>query len=229
MSHKKMILIMSSALVIGLLTSCGTGAKTNGSSEGIKTENPKENEIAANFLSNIETKEDKHSIIIKYKVKNISGKVQKLTFSSGLEADFIVYNQAGKKVKQYSDDVMSTQVMKEILLENNQEISKEFTISDFTNGHYKIEVFLTAKEEEAKAVTDLIVKNSFSKGSGELVGLIDNHTVEIDIDGIKTAFQLTEEAQQQYKSLKEGAHVSFVYKENEHEQKVIEKFEVDSK
>lgn len=54
---------------------------------------------------------------------------------------------------------MSTQVIKEVIFKNNQEITKDFIISDLPDGHYKIEVFLTAIELEAKAVSDLIIKN----------------------------------------------------------------------
>lgn len=210
MRMKKLIYIMSTALLIGLLTGCGSGSETKGSAEGSKTEKPNqnekehENEVAAKFHATIETKEENGTMIINYKVKNLSGKTQKLTFPSGLEADYIVYDQEGKKIKQYSDEVMSTQAIKELELENNQEITKEFKISELANGTYKIEVFLTAKEEEAKVVTDLIVKKSYSKGTGVLVGQMDPHTIEIDIEGKKVAFQLTEEAQKQLPSLTEG-------------------------
>jgi asparagine N-glycosylation enzyme membrane subunit Stt3 len=229
-----MIYILSTVLVIGLLAGCGTGSDTKGSADGSTTEKseqngkptekPDENEIAAKFHTTIETKEENEKIIIIYRVKNLSGKTQKLTFPSGLEADYIVYDQDGKKIKQYSDDVMSTQAIKELMLENNQEITKEFTISELPIGNYKIEVFLTAKEEEARVVTDLIVKNSLSKGTGVLVGQMDPHSIEVDINGKTVAFQLSEEAQQQYPSLKEGGQISFLYKENKSGQKTIEKF-----
>jgi hypothetical protein len=238
MRIKKLIYIISATLVIGLLTGCGTGSETKGSAEGSKVEKPNqnekenenenENEIAAKFHATIETKEENGTVIINYKVKNLSGKTQKLTFPSGLEADYIVYDQEGKKIKQFSDDVMSTQAIKELELETNQEITKEFTISDFANGNYKIEVFLTAKEEEAKVVTDLIVKKSYSKGTGMLVGQMDPHTIEIDIDGKQVAFQLTEEAQKQYPLLTEGKQVTFLYKENDSGQKTIEKFVLET-
>src|SRR3954468_7018559 len=119
---KKMILV----LVVGLLTACGTGNNTNGGSDGGKSENqteyPKQNEIAAKLLPSIETKEETNSMTINYKVKNLSGEPQKLSFSSGLQADFIVYDETGKKVKQYSEEVMSTQATNEVTLESNQEI-----------------------------------------------------------------------------------------------------------
>jgi hypothetical protein len=222
--NNKLFFIISLALMIVLLAGCGTGDTTKGSAEGTKIELPKQNEIVTKFHATIETKAVNDKMIIKYKVKNLSGKPQNLTFTSGLEADYIVYDLKGKKVKQYSEEVMSTQAIKEIELANNQEITKEFTISDLPNGQYRIEVFLTAKEEEAKVVTDLIVKNSFSKGTGVLAGQMDPHTIEIDMEGKKVAFQLTEDAIKQLSSLKEGDQVSFLYKENETGQKLIQKF-----
>jgi hypothetical protein len=222
--NNKLFFIISLALMIVLLAGCGTGDTTKGSAEGTKIELPKQNEIVTKFHATIETKAVNDKMIIKYKVKNLSGKPQNLTFTSGLEADYIVYDLKGKKVKQYSEEVMSTQAIKEIELANNQEITKEFTISDLPNGQYRIEVFLTAKEEEAKVVTDLIVNNSFSKGTGVLAGQMDPHTIEIDMEGKKVAFQLTEDAIKQLSSLKEGDQVSFLYKENETGQKLIQKF-----
>jgi Cu/Ag efflux protein CusF len=228
MRNKKWFFVLGTALVFGLLTGCGSGANTNGGSEENKTESPKKDSIAANFLTFIETKEENNSIIVNYKVKNISGNSRTLTFSSGLQADYIVYDQEGKKVKQYSDKAMSTQAIKEITLGNNQEIENGFTITDLINGQYKIEVFLTAAEEEAKVVTDLVVENSlYSMGVGILNGQIDPHTIEMKIEGEIEAFQLTDEAIQQLSSLKEGEKVSFIFTENEI-QKTIERFVVDN-
>jgi hypothetical protein len=215
-------------LAAGLLGACGIGNNTNGNGEGVKkenpAENPKQNDIIAQFHPSIEIKEENNAVIINYKVKNLSGEPQKLSFPNGLQADFIVYDEKGLKVKQYSEEVMSTQAITEVTLENNQEIQNSFTISDLYNGRYRIEVFLTAEEEEAKMVTDLLVENSlYTKASGILVGQMDPHTVEVDVKGEKVAFQLTEEAIGQLPSLREGNEISFVYTENDI-QKTIEKF-----
>jgi hypothetical protein len=230
MVFKKMVMIV---LTAGLLCACGTGNNANGNGEGMKdenpTENPKQNEIAAQFHPSIEIKEGNNSIIINYKVKNLSGEPQKLSFPNGHQADFIVYDEKGLKVMQYSEEVMSTQAITEVTLENNQEIQNSFTISDLYNGSYRIEVFLTAGEEDAKVVTDLLVGNSsYKKASGILTGQMDPHTIEVDVKGEKVAFQLTEEAMGQLSSLKDGSEISFVYTENDI-QKTIEKFLLETK
>lgn len=221
----KMMMIV---LIVGLLSACGTENQTNDKNEVMKkkvaAENPKQNEIAAKVHPSIEIKEENNSTIINYKVKNLSGGPIKLYFPSGLQADYIVYDEEGKKVKQYSDEVMSTQAITEMTFDNNQEIQNSFTISDLYNGTYKIEVFLTAEEEQAKVVMDLLVEKSlFTKASGVFTGQIDPHSIEVDIKGEKVAFQLKEEAIQQLPFLTESSEISFVYTENEI-QKTIEKF-----
>lgn len=224
MPFKKMIIV----LLVGLLSACGTGNQTNGNNEVMKKkvadENPKQNEIAAKVHPSIEIKEENNSTIINYKVKNISGGPLKLSFQSGLQADYIVYDDEGKKLKQYSEEVMSTQAITEMTFDKNQEIQNSFTISDLYNGTYKIEVFLTAKEEPARVVMDLKVEKSlFTKAMGIYTGQIDPHSIEVDMKGEKVAFQLKEEAIQQLQYFKEGSEISFVYTENEI-QKSIEKF-----
>ncbi|MFJ5760709.1 BsuPI-related putative proteinase inhibitor [Neobacillus sp. NPDC093182] len=224
MPLKRMMIV----LLAGLLSACGTGNQTNGNGEVVKKENPidhpKQSEIAASVHPSIEIKEENNSTIINYKVKNISGSPLKLSFPSGLQADYIVYDEQGNKVKQYSEEVMSTQAITEMTFDNHQEIQNSFTITDLYNGTYTIEVFLTAKEEQARVVMDLKVEKSlFSKATGIFTGQIDPHSIEVDIKGEKVAFQLKEEAIQQLPFLKEGSEISFVYTENEI-QKSIEKF-----
>ncbi|MGX6444402.1 BsuPI-related putative proteinase inhibitor [Neobacillus sp. K501] len=226
MINKRWMFIISTLFVFGLLTGCGTEANSKGGSEEeVKEETPKQEE--EKFQTFIEMKEENNAVIVNYKVKNVSEESQKLTFSSGLKADFIIYDQQGNKVKQFSDEVSSTQAIQEVVLEKDQELENGFTISDLTNGQYKMEVFLTAKEEQAKVVKDLIVKESkYTKGSGEYVGRMDPHSIEIVVDGETTAFQLSEEAIQQITTIKEGSTVSFLYSDDGI-QKTIAKFIIE--
>jgi Cu/Ag efflux protein CusF len=229
MANKKIYFVISTAIVFGLLTGCGTRTQTNGTNSGTKTEYQKQEKVTAKFIPSLEIKEDSHDMTVKYAVKNISGKKQKLTFTNGLKADFVVYDQNGKKVKQYSEEVSATQATEEISLDNNKEIEQKFTISDLPNGQYKLEVFLTSKEEKAKSEAEFIVKNSlYTNGSGQYVGQMDPHTIEVNIDGNKTAFQLSDEAIKQLTSIKEGDQISFIYSEKESGQKTIERFFIKS-
>jgi len=232
MKNKRMFFVLSSILVVGILNGCGAGTNTvintDGKHGGVEPDLPKQEDVVAELHSSIETKEENNSVIVTYKVKNISGKLKELTFPSGLKADYIVYDLKGTKVKQYSDEVSSTQAIIEVALENNEEINTEFNISDLTNGQYKIEVFLTANEEEAKVVMDLHVKDSLNfQGSGELLGQIDPHSIELLFEGKEEAFQLSERAMQEYSLLIEGTRVSFIFTESDIGQKTIEKFLIE--
>jgi hypothetical protein len=222
MKSKKMLYVISTVLVAGLLTGCGTGANTSGSTGGTKTED--QEKIIAKFHPTIETKEENDTVIVNFKVKNTSGERQKLTFSTGLKADYIIYDENGRKIKQYSEDAMSTQALQEITLEDNQDIENGFTISDLYNGRFTIEVFLTAVEEDVRVTTDLIIEKSiYNKGKGQLIGQIDPHSIELDIEGEKVAYQLSEEAIEQLTLLNEGDTVEFIFTENDI-QKTIDSF-----
>lgn len=239
MLNKKLLRLLSSALLIGMLAGCGTSGSTkdnvkenaSGSSDTVKTETPSktetsnQNEIAAKLQASVETKEEKTDVVVTYKVKNLSGESKKLTFPSGLEADYVLYDQNGQVLKKYSDEVSSTQAVKEETIENNQEMVKEFKIPGLLNGHYKIEVFLTANEEDVKATKEFAVANSaYKQGQGELVGLMDPHSIEVKENGESVAYQLSQNAQQKISNYQDGTQISFIYIENEYEQKVIETF-----
>lgn len=227
MLNKKILWAAGSLLVFGLLTGCGTASNTNEKSGGAKVEAPKKNEEAAKLAATFETTEQNNSLIIHYTVKNTSEESQKLTFSDGLKADYILYDGQGKKLRQFSDSAIATQAIEEVTLGKDEEFSRDFTIEDVYNGEYILEVFLTAKEEQAKVSKNVVVKQSAAKVSGEYIGQIDPHTVELKVDGEETAYQLSDAAMQQIPSFKKGDQVTIVYKANENNQLVIEKFLVE--
>ncbi|MCM3768705.1 BsuPI-related putative proteinase inhibitor [Neobacillus niacini] len=224
MNNKKWLWAAGSVLVFGLLTGCGTASNTNENRSGAKAEAPKKSEVTAKVSSTFETIEENNSIKVNYLVKNTSGETQNLSFTNGLKVDFILYDDQGKKLRQLSDEVVSTQALEEVTLGKDEEFSKEFIIEDVYNGKYILEVFLTAKEEEAKVSRHITVEKSLTKASGAYIGQIDPHTVELKVDGTETAYQLSEEAANQIASFKKDAQVTFVYKENDKGQKVIDKF-----
>lgn len=182
MVNMKMRFVVSSALIFGLITGCGTtGTSTNGGSAEVKVEDRQQEEVETNFHTSIETKEENDIQIVNYKVKNISGEKQTLTFSSGLQVDYIVYDKEGNKVKQYSDEILSTQAIEEVNLENDDEIQQEFMISDLEIGEYVIEVFLTAKEDQAKVLMDLIVENTSKEFQGQTETItLSKSVLEVD-------------------------------------------------
>ncbi|MFS0863783.1 BsuPI-related putative proteinase inhibitor [Fredinandcohnia sp. 179-A 10B2 NHS] len=207
--RNKWNLVVGSAFVFALLTGCGTGASTD-KTQGAET--AEKAEVKANFHTSIETKEEGNSVFVTYKFKNTSGKSQKLTIPSGLQVDYILYDKEGKKLRQYSNEVVSTQAIEELVLKNDEEIIQEFQIDGLEKGEYVLEVFLRADEDPGLVKTDIIINESlYTEGSGVLVGQIDPHSVEIKMNGTASAFQLSDEAIQQLSSLEDGDTISFVY------------------
>jgi hypothetical protein len=234
MANKKWHFVIFTAFLFVLLTGCGLGANSsnNNRNEENQDETPKQEKAAATLETSVASTGVNNDTILHYKTKNVSGKTINLTFPSGLKVDYIIYDEQEKKVKQYSDDVMATQAIVKVALENGEEITQDFTISDLPNGKYVVEIFLTANEEKAKGFMDLLIENApFLNGSGELSGQMDPHTVEIMVDGEPTAFQLSEDAQLQLPLLNEGETVSYLYTEKviegELKQKTIEKFVIE--
>jgi hypothetical protein len=227
MLNKKWLIAAGSLLVFGLLTGCGTASNSNEKSNGAKAEAPKQDEATAKFAATFETSEQNNSLNVRYTVKNTSEESQKLSFSDGLKVDYILYDGQGKKLRQFSDSAIVTQAIEEVTLGKDKEFSRDFTIEDVYNGEYILEVFLTAKEEQAKVSRHVLIKQSAAKVSGEYIGQADPHTVELKVNGKETAYQLSDEAMQQIPSFKKGDQVTVVYKSNENNQMVIEKFLVE--
>ncbi|MED3623456.1 BsuPI-related putative proteinase inhibitor [Neobacillus thermocopriae] len=145
------------AILIGILSSCGLEENSSGRSRQENIENHQNNHRSEKWKASIETKVRTNGVKVDYRVTNISGQPQKLTFQNGLQVDYILYDGTGNKIKQLSKEVLSTQAIQEEYLKNDEEFAQEFMISNLSNGHYKLEVFLTAKEEKAKVVTDFMI------------------------------------------------------------------------
>ncbi|MCM3570394.1 BsuPI-related putative proteinase inhibitor [Neobacillus mesonae] len=226
MLNNRFFYLIFSVVIIGMLSGCGSSDDDHLNSDSVTPKNSAGNSIAAKFHPTLDIKEEEKDVIVKYNVKNLSGASKKLSFSNGLEADFVLYDQNGHILKRHSQNVLSSQALKEMTLKNNQVIEKVFKIPGLVNGDYKIEVFLLANEEQAKVVTEFKVEHSiYTKGHGKLTGLMDPHTIEVNQDGEAVAYQLSTQAREEVTSLKDGIIVSFIYSENGNGQKVIQWFE----
>jgi hypothetical protein len=220
MLKKSYIQIIGSALTIALISGCGTVEGTTQGNQPIEHQV----EVHTIFKTYIGAGEENNQVKVVYKVENISNEDQLLTFTSGLQADVIVYDTEGNKVYQYSDEFMSTQAMEELAMKPKDVLEKEFIFSGLQNGKYVVEAFLTAKEEQAKVMMDLIVENSFSKTAGTLIGVIDPQSVEIEVDGKTSAYQLSDAAKSQIQFIHDGTNVEFLFSVNDNEQQVIQDF-----
>ncbi|MGO4889075.1 BsuPI-related putative proteinase inhibitor [Anaerobacillus sp. MEB173] len=225
-------LLLSSLVAAGLLVGCGT-SDTNSEPEVIDEGNEVEKEQGTDeeaaeveLVSHVDiTNEEDGTVKVVYSVSNETDKEVELVFSSSLQADYIVYDEEGQKVAQYSDDAAFSMALQEHTLQPSEGLVNEFEIEGLPNGNYTIDLFLNLVEGEAVTTEAFTVENSiYYKGVGLYVGQADPHTIEVELDGIPTAFQLTEHAQEQLVELEEGSEITFIYTDTEIEQKTIERF-----
>jgi hypothetical protein len=92
-----------------------------------------------------------------FTVKNQTERPQKVTFTSGKKYDYILYRN-GKKVKQFSEGKVFTQVYQEQVLKQAEELSFTETVTNLEKGHYKIVFWLADRNwPNAKAGAEFAV------------------------------------------------------------------------
>jgi hypothetical protein len=106
------------------------------------------------------TSREDGSVKIVYTVKNQTPRELDLVFRSGLRADYIIYDEKGNKVSQYSDDKRFTADIKHIPLKQGEEFVNEFLIEGLPNGSYSIKLFLNVPEHRAEITKEFKVENS---------------------------------------------------------------------
>ncbi|MHC0038266.1 BsuPI-related putative proteinase inhibitor [Pseudoneobacillus sp. C159] len=223
--NKIPFMILSSVMIASLLAGCGANQKTNGAADQGNNA-PVEEKVGVEeaILGNVKVSEENGKIHIRYEAKNISKQTQNLTFQSGMKVDYILYDQEGKEVDRYSKNAIATMALEEVALDAQEAISEEFVIDNLPNGHYSMEVFLNEKDQNGKEVVSFDVTESiYNRVVGTLTGRIDLHSVEIMMDGVPKAFQLTDFAQEQLMTLEDGVEVEFIYTDTGIEQATIEK------
>ncbi|MFE7060666.1 BsuPI-related putative proteinase inhibitor [Sutcliffiella sp. NPDC057660] len=90
-----------------------------------------------------------------FTVENDTGKDAEITFSSGQEYDYIVYDSEGKLVKRLSEGMMYTQAIKEEVIAPGETVSYsasyEEVSSGLAKGEYSIEFVFTEQNFQASA------------------------------------------------------------------------------
>ncbi|WP_078378858.1 BsuPI-related putative proteinase inhibitor [Sutcliffiella halmapala] len=90
-----------------------------------------------------------------FTVENNLGKDAEITFSSGQEYDYMVFDSNGKMVKKLSEDMMYTQAIKEVVLASGEKFtysaSYEEVASGLATGEYTIEFVFADKNFQASA------------------------------------------------------------------------------
>lgn len=93
-----------------------------------------------------------------FHLKNQTEQVKTFHFNTGQRYDFVIKNDQGKKILQYSDDKMFTQMVGQETLKQAEELTYDAEVSDLEKGHYTITFWLTAKNEQPRASKSFQVK-----------------------------------------------------------------------
>ncbi|TXC86039.1 hypothetical protein FS935_18490 [Metabacillus litoralis] len=102
--------------------------------------------------------------------------------------------------------------------------STEVVTNESSSGSSEAATQENSKEEKERSTTNSN-EPAVTVGTGVLVGQIDPHSIELEMNGQTSAFQLSEEAQKQYSTFKEGDTLTFSYTEDDESgQKTIVKF-----
>lgn len=90
-----------------------------------------------------------------FTVENDTGKDAEITFSSGQEYDYMVYDSEGKLVKKLSEGMMYTQAIKEDVLAPGENITYTASYQEVTSGldkgEYTIEFVFAEQNFQASA------------------------------------------------------------------------------
>ncbi|WP_027408000.1 BsuPI-related putative proteinase inhibitor [Anoxybacteroides tepidamans] len=93
-----------------------------------------------------------------FSVKNQTEREQKVTFTSGQKYDYILYRN-GKKLKQFSEGKMFTQIYEERILKQGEELSFTETFPPLPKGQYTLTWWLADKNwPKAKATITFTVQ-----------------------------------------------------------------------
>ncbi|WCN36776.1 BsuPI-related putative proteinase inhibitor [Aneurinibacillus uraniidurans] len=80
-----------------------------------------------------------------FSVKNQTEREHTLTFTSGQKFDYVIWNEKGEKVRQYSTNKMFTAVMSNLVLKQGQEETFTAPLEGLPAGTYKVKFWLTAQ------------------------------------------------------------------------------------
>jgi hypothetical protein len=242
---KKYWKVLSSITVAALLiTACGTADQKEkevvGGSGDTGYEEPAgetpvvidEDAIAVELVL-----KEKAGMIYEFKLVNTTEKGIDLTFASLQEYDFIVKGPDGKKLYQYSDDMMFGEAFVEKTLAANETLIMEVdlteAISTLESGMYSIEIWSSARESDGlrTEIELAISKDSKAGVTTEIAflnGIVDNNSVEMqDEAGNITVYRITEEVKTYINSIPENEPVTINFYEDGNGQLIISSIIVD--
>jgi hypothetical protein len=144
---------------IGMLFSNNGGERPKAKDETSQAKSQVERGMSNGTLKPSLTYEKKDgNYVVTFTVKNQTERVQTVTFTSGKKYDYILYRD-GKKVKQFSEGKMFTQIYEERPLKQGEALVFTETFADLPKGNYKLEWWLADKNwPNAKATITFTVE-----------------------------------------------------------------------
>ena len=100
---------------------------------------------AALTSSLVQEKKDGHDYLFVYTVENKKDKPVKLTFNTGQTFDYILKDQTGKKIIQYSEGKSFIQVIVEKELVKGAQLTHDIHLKNLEPGEYTLEAWLTSQ------------------------------------------------------------------------------------
>jgi hypothetical protein len=146
-------------VAIGMLFSNNEGEQPKAKDEAARAKSQVERGMIAGALEPSLTYEKKDgNYVVTFKVRNQTERVQTVTFTSGKKYDYILYRN-GKKVKQFSEGKLFTQIYEQHQLKQGEELVFQETFTNLPKGNYKLEWWLADKNwPNAKAAITFTVE-----------------------------------------------------------------------
>lgn len=146
--NKKHILIASLVMVSAAFTGCSKQKDNFEKQEQIPTkqaEKVSQGIVAGKIEPGLNTLKN-GGYNLEYTLKNKTEKVKEFTFSSGQKIDYILKDENGNKIKQFSEGMVFTQAIEKVsLVQGEEKVFGTIELGDLKKGAYQLEVWLTAQ------------------------------------------------------------------------------------
>ncbi|OEH86433.1 hypothetical protein BHU72_13525 [Desulfuribacillus stibiiarsenatis] len=158
-------LLIGTALVSSMLFGCEVEpdkaivVTTPGSETNQEHQKPVVGIVAGELESDATISIGQDGIVrVVYALKNQTEQEMELVFPSGLKADYIVYDETGKQVKQFSEDKMFTMAIETMILKQGEDLVYTFEIEGLGKGKYTIKLFLNVADTPAEIVKEFTIE-----------------------------------------------------------------------
>lgn len=234
---KKALKVLSTAVLVFLLTGCGTTANTSKDDDGNTTGSGNESGgiVAGSVvpsLTQVGTDEEYRFV---FELRNDTTEDVKLTMNSSQTFDYYLIDEKGSPVYTYSANKMFTQMLSEEVLKPGETLEMEIDaregLSQLPAGTYTLEVSSTANEGDLKATTEINWDgNSVASGDKLNVqeaivtfeGLQDSNSIEVTNEhNLPEAMRLNEVSKPFFDGLERGTQIIIYYVEKDG-QKIIQ-------